>query len=84
MDDLLVKKALESGVDLRQYSSELKQQLRSAHRLAVRDCIEQAEKLAELHSDIAACDDAFAVLVLPLRSCLLISSCFLFLALFSA
>lgn len=61
MDDALVRKALESGVDLRQYSSELQEQLRSAHSLAVKDCIEQAEKLAELHTEIMACDDAFAV-----------------------
>uniref|UniRef100_A0A183DYY3 Vacuolar protein sorting-associated protein 52 homolog n=1 Tax=Gongylonema pulchrum TaxID=637853 RepID=A0A183DYY3_9BILA len=51
---------LESGVDLRQYSSELHEQLRTAHSLAVKDCIEQAEKLAQLHTEITACDDAFA------------------------
>lgn len=61
LDDISVRKAFESGVDLRQYSTELQEQLQSAHLLAVKDCIDQAEKLAELHEEITACDDAFAV-----------------------
>lgn len=61
LDDVSVRKAFESGIDLRQYSADLQEQLRSAHLLAVKDCIDQAEKLAELHEEITACDDAFAV-----------------------
>lgn len=61
LDDVSIRKAFESGVDLRQYSAKLQEQLQSAHLLAVKDCIDQAEKLAELHEEITACDDAFAV-----------------------
>lgn len=61
MDDVSIRKAFESGADLRQYSKELQKQLQSAHLFAVKDCIDQAEKLAELHEEITACDDAFAV-----------------------
>lgn len=39
----------------------MQEQLRSAHLLAVKDCIDQAEKLAELHEEITECDNAFAV-----------------------
>ncbi|VDO20049.1 unnamed protein product, partial [Brugia timori] len=46
----------------------LLKQLQSAHLLAVKDCIDQAEKLAELHEEITACDDAFAQLEGMLRS----------------
>uniref|UniRef100_A0A1I7VCG2 Vacuolar protein sorting-associated protein 52 homolog n=1 Tax=Loa loa TaxID=7209 RepID=A0A1I7VCG2_LOALO len=67
LDDVSVRKAFESGIDLRQYSAELQEQLRSAHLLAVKDCIDQAEKLAELHEEITACDDAFAQLEEMLR-----------------
>ncbi|VDM08749.1 unnamed protein product [Wuchereria bancrofti] len=68
LDDVSIRKAFESGADLRQYSAELQEQLRSAHLLAVKDCIDQAEKLAELHEEITACDDAFAQLEGMLRS----------------
>ncbi|KAL3991087.1 Vps52 / Sac2 family protein [Acanthocheilonema viteae] len=68
LDDVSIRKAFESGTDLRQYSAELQEQLRSAHLLAVKDCIDQAEKLAELHEEITACDDAFAQLEGMLRS----------------
>ncbi|VBB30923.1 unnamed protein product, partial [Acanthocheilonema viteae] len=68
LDDVSIRKAFESGSDLRQYSAELQEQLRSAHLLAVKDCIDQAEKLAELHEEITACDDAFAQLEGMLRS----------------
>lgn len=61
VDDEIVREALESGMDLREYSSKLEEQLKSAHRLAVHDCIEQADKLADLHIELTACDDAFAV-----------------------
>ncbi|MCP9265091.1 Vacuolar protein sorting-associated protein 52-like [Dirofilaria immitis] len=60
LDDVSVRNAFKSGIDLRQYSAELQEKLRSAHLLAVKDCIDEAEKLAELHEEITACDDAFA------------------------
>ncbi|KHN78067.1 Vacuolar protein sorting-associated protein 52 -like protein [Toxocara canis] len=60
VDDKIVRDALESGMDLREYSAKLDDQLKTAHRLAVQDCIEQADKLAELHLELTACDDAFA------------------------
>ncbi|VDK67799.1 unnamed protein product [Litomosoides sigmodontis] len=68
LDDVSIRKAFESGTDLRQYSKELQKQLQSAHLLAVKDCIDQAEKLSELHEEITACDDAFAQLEGMLRN----------------
>ncbi|VDK70522.1 unnamed protein product [Anisakis simplex] len=60
VNDEIVRKALESGMDLREYSAKLEEQLKNAQKSAVGDCIEQADKLAELHIELTACDDAFA------------------------
>ncbi|VDN06583.1 unnamed protein product [Thelazia callipaeda] len=68
LSDDLVQKAFDSGVGLRQYAKDLDEQLQSAHSLAVKHCIDQAEKLAELHEEITACDDAFAELEDILKS----------------
>uniref|UniRef100_A0AC35F9Z8 Vacuolar protein sorting-associated protein 52 homolog n=1 Tax=Panagrolaimus sp. PS1159 TaxID=55785 RepID=A0AC35F9Z8_9BILA len=60
IDDEFVRASLESGMDLREYSNKLENELRSAHRLAVDDCIEQADHLAELHEKIVECEQTFA------------------------
>lgn len=48
-------------MNLTEYSSQVEEQLKAARDLTVQDCIEQADKLAELHTGICACDEAFAV-----------------------
>ncbi|KAI6191229.1 Vacuolar protein sorting-associated protein 52-like protein [Aphelenchoides bicaudatus] len=59
IDDELVRKSLESGVDLRDYASNIESQLRGVNRLAVHDCVKHAEELAELHNQITECDQVF-------------------------
>lgn len=60
-DDELVRKALESGLDLREYSTNIESQLRGVNRLAVHDCVKHAEELAELHNQLTECDQVFGV-----------------------
>ncbi|VDN58687.1 unnamed protein product [Dracunculus medinensis] len=60
INENIIETALECGADLRQYSIVLKEKLDKAHQFAVQDCIEQADKLALLYTEISACDDAFA------------------------
>jgi hypothetical protein len=60
-DSELVRKALESGLDLREYASNIESQLRGANRLAAHDCVKHAEELAELHDQLTECDQVFEV-----------------------
>lgn len=61
LDDEVVRASLESGLDLREYSAKIDAQLKSANRVAVKDCIEQAENLADLHEKIVGCDRVYEV-----------------------
>lgn len=61
VDDELVRKSLESGVDLRDYSASIESQLRGVNKLAVHDCVRHAEELAELHNQLTECDKVFGV-----------------------
>ena len=61
VDDEVIRAAFESGMDLNDYSAQVEAQLKAARNLTVQDCIEQADKLADLHNGISACDEAFAV-----------------------
>uniref|UniRef100_A0A914Z5Q9 Vacuolar protein sorting-associated protein 52 homolog n=1 Tax=Panagrolaimus superbus TaxID=310955 RepID=A0A914Z5Q9_9BILA len=60
IDDEFVRASLSSGMDLRQYSEKLENELAGAHQLAVDHCIEEADKLAELHEQIVDCEATFA------------------------
>uniref|UniRef100_A0A0N5AMR6 Vacuolar protein sorting-associated protein 52 homolog n=1 Tax=Syphacia muris TaxID=451379 RepID=A0A0N5AMR6_9BILA len=68
VDDEVIRAALESGMDLNDYSGLIENQLKDARDLIIRDCIEQADKLADLHTGICACDEAFARLEDMLKS----------------
>jgi hypothetical protein len=57
----LVREALLSGMDLREYSAKVEDDLKAAHRRAVQDCIDQADSVVQLHEEIVACDNVFAV-----------------------
>ena len=61
IDDEFVRASLSSGMDLREYSDKVENELKSAHRLAVKDCIAEAEHLAELNDKIIECEQTFAV-----------------------
>ncbi|CAB3399212.1 unnamed protein product [Caenorhabditis bovis] len=58
-DESVVRKAIESGDGLNESTNDVGQKLSEAHRSAVNDCLENSEKLAELHKQINACDKVF-------------------------
>lgn len=56
IDDDVVQNSLESGMDLRECAAQIENELKMTQSLAVHDCIEQVDKLAELHEQINSCD----------------------------
>ncbi|KHJ97089.1 Vps52 / Sac2 family protein [Oesophagostomum dentatum] len=58
-DENVVRGALSAGQDLNNFSAQVKEELTEAHRIAVRECIQNADKLADLHNQIVACDQVF-------------------------
>ncbi|KAK6746746.1 hypothetical protein RB195_000172 [Necator americanus] len=58
-DESVVRGALSAGQDLCDFSAQVKEELTEAHRIAVRECIQNADKLTDLHNQIVACDQVF-------------------------
>ncbi|XP_072015361.1 vacuolar protein sorting-associated protein 52 homolog [Amphiura filiformis] len=56
LEDEVVKAALESGVDLRQYSKQVEAELQQVENASIQDYIKESQNIASLHNQIAACD----------------------------
>ncbi|CAG5121308.1 unnamed protein product, partial [Candidula unifasciata] len=56
LEDDIVKEALKKGVDLRQYSKEIEQELQKVENESVQDYIKESHNIASLHKQIAAFD----------------------------
>ena len=56
LEDADVKKALKSGVDLREYSKQVEDELREVENESIRDYINEAGNIAALHNQIVGCD----------------------------
>ncbi|GFO17731.1 vacuolar protein sorting-associated protein 52-like protein [Plakobranchus ocellatus] len=56
LEDDIVKEALNKGVDLRQYSKEIEQDLLKVENESVQDYIKESQNISSLHKQIAACD----------------------------
>eukprot|EP01083_Nonionella_stella_P077024 210128_1 len=54
--DDIVKEALLKGVDLRQYSQQIEQQLEGVQNDSISDYLKESENLARLHKQIQGCD----------------------------
>lgn len=61
IDDETVQKSLESGMDLRECAAQIEKDLKSTQALAVQDCIDQVEKLADFHEQVTSCDGILEV-----------------------
>ncbi|GFR95861.1 vacuolar protein sorting-associated protein 52-like protein [Elysia marginata] len=61
LEDDIVKEALNKGVDLRQYSKEIEQDLLKVENESVQDYIKESQNIASLHKQIAACDTILEV-----------------------
>ena len=53
--DPIVKKALEEGVDLRQYSRSIDKDLQEIEKLTIKDVFNNIEQVGKLHKDITYC-----------------------------
>ncbi|XP_071501789.1 vacuolar protein sorting-associated protein 52 homolog [Diadema antillarum] len=56
LEDKVVKAALESGVDLRQYSKQIEAELQEVENASIDDYIKESQNIASLHNQITACD----------------------------
>ena len=56
LDDDFVREVLQSGVDLRSYSSQVEKELKTVVDSSVQDLIKESENIADLHSQINDCD----------------------------
>ena len=56
LQDAIVKEALESRQDLRDYSRQIEQELLDCEQVSIQDYISQAGNIAQLHSQISSCD----------------------------
>ncbi|XP_058792719.1 vacuolar protein sorting-associated protein 52 homolog isoform X2 [Phymastichus coffea] len=57
LGDDLVQEVLKTGIDLRQYSSEIEKELEEVENKSIQDYIKEAENIAGLYNQITSCDD---------------------------
>ena len=60
LQDDIVKEALASGQDLREYSKQVEVELASSEQASIQDYISQAGNIAQLHNQISSCDGILA------------------------
>ncbi|XP_068188454.1 vacuolar protein sorting-associated protein 52 homolog [Antennarius striatus] len=56
LEDDLMKEALKTGVDLRQYSKQVESELQRIEQASIKDYIKESQNIALLHNQITACD----------------------------
>ncbi|XP_076353464.1 vacuolar protein sorting 52 isoform X4 [Tachypleus tridentatus] len=56
LEDDIIKEALKSGMDLRQYSRQVEKELKEVENASIQDYIQESQNIASLHNQIAACD----------------------------
>jgi predicted component of type VI protein secretion system len=61
VDDELIRQRLENQQDLRDYLKGIEDELKQVERLTVSDCIENADKVADLTQEIDECDGVLEV-----------------------
>lgn len=61
IDDEVVEKSLESGLDLREYSTQVSKELKDAQQVAVKDCLAKVDILADLYEKINISDNVLEV-----------------------
>lgn len=57
LGDSVVQEALKNGVDLREYSAQVEEQLKTEENRSIQDYIEQSQNIALLHNQIVSCDE---------------------------
>lgn len=56
LEDSVVQEALKNGVDLREYSQQVEEELKGAENLSIQDYIRESQNIASLHNQIVECD----------------------------
>ncbi len=56
LEDEIVQKALQNGVDLREYSHQIEAQLKTAENSCINNFIQESQNIAALHHEIVECD----------------------------
>ena len=56
LEDAVVQEALKSGVDLREYSKQVEDELKVVENESIEDYIDQSQNIASLHNQIVECD----------------------------
>lgn len=57
LEDEFIQEALQSGMDLRQYSLQVEKDLKDVENASIQDYIKESVNIASLHNQIAACDE---------------------------
>ncbi|XP_023342298.1 vacuolar protein sorting-associated protein 52 homolog [Eurytemora carolleeae] len=60
LQDEIIKEALSSGLDLREYSKKVEKELESAEHASIGDYIAESGNIAALHNQISSCDGILA------------------------
>ena len=56
LEDVVVQEALKNGVDLREYSQQVEDELKKAENSCINDFIRESQNIAALHHQIVECD----------------------------
>ena len=56
LEDAVVQEALKNGVDLREYSKNVEEELKKAENSCINDFIRESQNIATLHHEIVECD----------------------------
>lgn len=56
LEDDIVKEAMKTGVDLRQYSKQIEKELLEVENASIKDYIKESQNISSLHKQISACD----------------------------
>lgn len=60
LQDSVVRTALEGGLDLRDYSRQVEEELALAEKASIADYIHQSGNIAQLHNQVSSCDSILA------------------------
>jgi len=60
LQDSVVREALEGGLDLRDYSKQIEDELAAAEKASIADYISQSGNIAQLHNQVSSCDSILA------------------------
>ena len=61
LEDSVVQEALKSGVDLREYSTQVEEELKKEENQSIQDYIRESQNIASLHNQIVNCDSILEV-----------------------